>query len=104
MSGKPDVMEILTYLNQKAKRDYRAVDANTKLIASRLGEGATVAECKAVIDAKVKAWATDPKMNSYLRPETLFNATKFAQYVGELKTVRLASDGGTVDPRFAGAK
>lgn len=104
MSGDADVLEVLAYLNQKAKRDYRAVDSNLRLIAARLGEGATVSECKAVVDAKVKAWTADPKMSQYLRPETLFNATKFAQYVGELGALSVAASGGVVDPRFKGAK
>lgn len=99
MSGKPDVIDILSYLNQRAKRDYRAVDSNLRLIAARLGEGASVADCKAVIDAKVSAWKDDPKMNEYLRPETLFNATKFAQYIGALR--KAAGEG---NPAFKGAK
>lgn len=107
MSGDPDVLEILAYLNQKAKRDYRAVDSNLRLIAARLGEGATVSECKGVIDAKVLAWAKDDKMQTYLRPETLFNATKFAQYVGELGAPLPAAANGESwrsDPRFKGVK
>ena len=37
-----------------------------------------------VIAKKVREWGADPKMSTYLRPATLFNATKFAQYQGEL--------------------
>ena len=103
MSGKPDAIEVLTYLNHKAKRDYRAVDSNLKLIAARLVEGATVAECKAVVDMKVAEWSSDPKMSEYLRPETLFNAMKFGGYIGKLKP-QLATSGGAVDSRFRGAK
>lgn len=75
---------VLVYLNEKAGRNYKPVQANLSLIAARLREGATVEECRAVVDAKVAAWCTDSKMRSYLRPATLFNAIKFAQYVGEL--------------------
>jgi uncharacterized phage protein (TIGR02220 family) len=80
----PDAESILQYLNDRAKRSYRPVRANLTLIAARLKEGATADECRAVIDAKVAQWDGDSKMQRYLRPETLFNATKFAQYVGEL--------------------
>jgi uncharacterized phage protein (TIGR02220 family) len=59
------------------------VKANISLISARLEES-TLEECRAVIDAKVEAWQHDPKMREYLRPATLFNATKFANYVGEL--------------------
>lgn len=98
-SDKTAIVEVLNYLNQKAKRDYRAVDSNLKLIAARLEEGATVDECKYVIDAKVKEWMDDKKMCMYLRPETLFNATKFAQYIGE----HGKPANGSRDPRFKGA-
>lgn len=104
MSGNPDVLEVLNYLNQRANREYRGVDSNLRLIAARFGEGATVDDCKAVIDAKVKEWAADAKMSAYLRPETLFNAAKFAQYVGDLRKPKLVASGGSVDPRFKGAK
>lgn len=77
-------VQILEYLNEKANRNYRQVKANLSLVETRLKEGATVEDCKAVIDAKVNEWAGDAKMVRYLRPETLFNATKFASYVGEL--------------------
>lgn len=73
----------LDYLNQKTGRNYKPVQANLNLIMSRMREGATLDECKAVIDAKCGAWMTDPKMRDYLRPATLFNASKFASYAGE---------------------
>jgi uncharacterized phage protein (TIGR02220 family) len=82
----PDVTDVLSHLNAKAARNFQPVPANTKLIAARIREGATVEQIKAVIDAKVKEWGFDPKMSAYLRPETLFGATKFAQYVGALAT------------------
>lgn len=85
MSGEPDsVNEVLTYLNDKANRNFQTVPANTKLIAARMREGATLEQLKAVVDAKVRDWANDPKMCEYLRPATLFNAEKFGQYVGSL--------------------
>lgn len=89
LSGKPDddeAVKILAHLNVKANRDYRPVPSNLKLIRGRLKEGATPAEMRAVIDLKVAQWGKDQKMVQYLRPDTLFNATKFAQYVGQLKS------------------
>lgn len=85
MSGTPDeIASVIDYLNEKADRNYQAVPANTKLVAARMREGATVEQLKAVIDAKVSEWGEDPKMAAYLRPETLFGATKYAQYAGAL--------------------
>lgn len=94
MSGKPDVsplngfktqaVQVLDFLNFKTGRRYQPVDANIRMIAARLKEGATLGECKQVIAKKCREWSGDEKMDEYLRPATLFNATKFAQYVGEL--------------------
>ena len=101
MSGKPDVSDektlngkketprkqarrVLEFLNEKTGRQYRPVDANLKMIEARLKEGATETECRQVIAKKRREWEGDEKMSAYLRPATLFNATKFAQYQGEL--------------------
>lgn len=73
---------VLAYLNEKASRDYRPVNGNIGLITARLKEGASVEDCKAVIDRKVEQWKGGD-MDKFLRPATLFNATKFAQYQGE---------------------
>lgn len=76
-------VSILSYLNEKAGTNYRPVKTTMALISARMAE-ATADECRAVIDAKAGEWMSDPKMRSYLRPETLFNATKFAGYLGQL--------------------
>jgi uncharacterized phage protein (TIGR02220 family) len=87
MSGKPDdaaSKEVLEYLNQATGKSYRAVDTNIKLIRAKLDSGASVDDCKAVIDAKVTEWLGNADMEKYLRPETLFGARKFEQYLGQL--------------------
>jgi uncharacterized phage protein (TIGR02220 family) len=83
LSGEPDAIEILNHLNEKSGSAYKPVEANIRLITARLSES-SLEECKAVIDAKVEEWKGDTVMEKYLRPETLFGATKFAQYVGQL--------------------
>ena len=87
---KPDVLpskakEVLEFLNEKTGRNYQPVPANLKLISARLHEGATVDDLRAVVAKKCREWSNDEKMSGYLRPATLFNATKFAQYRGELE-------------------
>lgn len=84
--SKPEI-EVLDYLNRKASRNYRPVKANLSLIASRLKEGATVDDCKAVIDGKASQWLDDKKMSIFLCPKTLFGATNFASYVGQIGEV-----------------
>jgi len=84
VSLKEQATEILQFLNNKSGRLYRPVDTNLKLIMARLKSGVTLAQCFQVIAKKTREWKGDPKMDEYLRPATLFNATKFEQYVGEL--------------------
>lgn len=76
--------EILQYLNQKLGKNFRPVKSNLGLIEARLKEKVTPQEVMAVIDAKIKEWKYDDTMSEYLRPLTLFNASKFHQYLGEL--------------------
>jgi len=75
---------ILEFLNLKTGRNFKPLDSNLKFIEARLREGFTRADCHAIIANKYEDWHKDPKMFEYLRPATLFNATKFAQYAGEL--------------------
>ena len=70
---------IIYYLNEKAGTKYRPVESNLKFIRARLKDY-TEEDLKSVIDKKVAEWkGTDMQM--YLRPETLFNATKFENYL-----------------------
>ena len=80
--------EVLTYLNYKitsggssSKKGFSLKSsANKKFINARLAEGYSVEELKMVIDSKFREWSkTDFAM--YLRPETLFNPTKFGSYL-----------------------
>lgn len=93
LSGKPDVnghdyvaeaKSVLQYLNSSAGKQYRPVDSNLKLIVARLKSGVTPLQLREVVFAKCKQWEKDEKMAEYLRPATLFNATKLEQYIGEL--------------------
>ena len=77
---------IIKYLNEKTNRNYSSKStANRKFVAGRLGEGYTEKDLKKVIDTMCSKWLRDPKMNMYLRPETLFNATKFQTYINLVK-------------------
>jgi len=80
---KKEAIEILTWLNKKVNRNYRPVDANLAFIEARLKSGVTPDECRMVIARKAREWLADEKMTIYLRPATLFNKTKFEQYLGE---------------------
>lgn len=72
---------IVAYLNEKAGTNYRTTGAKTKsLIRARIAEGFTEDSFRTVIDHKCGEWLSDPKMRSFLRPETLFG-TKFESYL-----------------------
>lgn len=87
LSGKPDTAKkVIQHLNDKTGRSYKAVPSNTSLINARLKEGATVNDIVAVINRKCAEWLDDPKFSQFLRPSTLFNATKFNDYLGQLNT------------------
>ena len=77
---------VLNYLNSKANKNYKPVKANTDFINARIKDGFTKEDLLKVIDSKCSQWLNDDKMNQYLRPATLFNATKFSQYAGELSS------------------
>lgn len=77
-----EVAEIIDYLNTQAGKRYRTESAQSKHIRARLSEGYTVEDCKKVIDIKVKEWLGND-MEKYLRPETLFNSTKFENYINQ---------------------
>ena len=82
-------VRLLEFLNEKTGRRYQAVPANVRLIVARLAEGATETQVRQVIANRCMAWANDPTMTDYLRPATLFNAQKFAQYFGGLGAKRV---------------
>lgn len=84
-------VQALVFLNEKTGRNYEPVPANVEPIAARVEQGATLEDLHAVIAKKCREWSGDEKMAQYLRPKTLFNATNFANYKGELGAPDLAT-------------
>lgn len=80
-AGKDQAREVLRYLNAKSGRNFREIDVNLKLIHARLAEvSGDIDGIKKMIDRKCEQWKGDPKMDEYLRPDTLFNKIKFQSY------------------------
>lgn len=85
-----EAKEVLDYLNLKLKEEYPnkkgflATDSNLKFINGRLNECYTVEDLKSVIDTMISKWK-GTNMEMYLRPETLFNATKFQTYINNVE-------------------
>ena len=57
--------------------------SNLKFVNARLKSGYSKDDLIKVIDKKFKDW-WGTNMQSYLRPETLFNETKFQGYINEI--------------------
>lgn len=72
--------EIIDYLNLKTNKHFKYTQNNLNKIKTRLKEDFTLEDFKQVIDKKCSEWLNDPKMNTYLRPETLFGS-KFESYL-----------------------
>lgn len=80
-SMRDNAREVLEFLNRKTKRNFRPVEANMNFVLARLTEGYTVQDLKSVTAMKCREWLTDEVMTQFLRPATLFNKTKFSQYI-----------------------
>lgn len=73
---------IIDHLNQATGSNYRATSKDTlSAISARLKDGFTEDDFYRVIDGRVMAWGSDPKMVQYLRPSTLFRPSKFEEYL-----------------------
>lgn len=89
-----DIKDILSYLNEKTGKNFRATSKETKrVINARLKEGYSAEDFKRVIDIKVAKWGNDPKMRDFLRPQTLFG-TKFESYLNETTPTSAVRDYG----------
>lgn len=87
LSDKSDAAKVLEYLVEVTGVKFRAsTKSHIQNINARLSDGYTVEECKAVIDLKNKEWGKDQRMSGYLRPQTLFSASKFPGYAKAAKT------------------
>lgn len=81
---KPNCELIINYLNKKTGRNYDPKNgSNIRLIRARFKEGRTVKDLIDVIDKKARDWLADEKWSTYLRPSTLFDRTKFENYINE---------------------
>lgn len=75
--------DVIDYLNLKAGTKYKHTETNRKLIKPRL-DNFTVDDCKTVINKKCAEWLNSD-MAKYLRPQTLFQATKFESYLNQIE-------------------
>ena len=83
-----DVQVVLSKLSEQSGVAYTGSAPHTRLIVSRLRDGATqmdlrkiVAYCAEGIYGARGGWKGDPRMAAFLRPETLFGPETIAKYL-----------------------
>ncbi|URO00881.1 conserved phage C-terminal domain-containing protein [Leclercia adecarboxylata] len=73
--------QVLVHLNQVTNSRYQVSTTSLQNIRARIGEGFTVEELSLVVDYCNAKWSDDLKMSDYLRPQTLFQPSKFPGYL-----------------------
>ncbi|QLR42759.1 conserved phage C-terminal domain-containing protein [Enterobacter sp. RHBSTW-00994] len=73
--------QVLVHLNQVTNSRYQVSTTSLQNIRARIGEGFTVEELTLVVDYCNAKWGNDLKMSDYLRPQTLFQPSKFPGYL-----------------------
>ncbi|HHA1195973.1 TPA: conserved phage C-terminal domain-containing protein [Enterobacter kobei] len=73
--------QVLTHLNMVTSSKYQVSTTSLQNIRARIGEGFTVEELSLVVDYCNAKWSEDLTMAAYLRPQTLFQPTKFPGYL-----------------------
>ncbi|SAA06270.1 PaaX family transcriptional regulator [Enterobacter roggenkampii] len=73
--------QVLTHLNLVTSSRYQVSTTSLQNIRARIGEGYTVEELSLVVDYCNAKWSEDLTMAAYLRPQTLFQPSKFPGYL-----------------------
>jgi uncharacterized phage protein (TIGR02220 family) len=77
----PQIIEDLNHVTGKA---FRPTTASTiKLLNGRIAEGYTLDDFKRVHRLKFAEWGSDPSMEQYLRPGTLYRPGNFESYANK---------------------
>lgn len=87
--------EIIAHLNEKAGKNFKATDDAKALIRARWREGFRMEDFQTVHENMAAKWKNDPSMSQYLRPSTLYRASKFQGYINAKVSL---SEQGKVSP------
>lgn len=80
--GGEDVERVVAHLNAACGTSFRASSARTRqLVRARMADGFSAGDLNAAVDHMAARWLHDERMRRYLRPETLFSASKFEGYL-----------------------
>lgn len=81
-----DALDAVSYLNGKTGSNFNGKSKSTHTIINARLKDYSIDDLKKVIDLKCDDWLDDEKMRKYIRPSTLFNATKFENYMNEISS------------------
>jgi uncharacterized phage protein (TIGR02220 family) len=87
------ITKVIEYLNSKSSSSYTLSETNKACILSRIKEGYTISDFQRVIDLKCSQWL-GTSQQKYLRPITLFQTSKFENYLNE--PINEIKENGTV--------
>ncbi|WP_203624624.1 conserved phage C-terminal domain-containing protein [Lacticaseibacillus sp. 866-1] len=88
-----DFDKLFEYLNEKSGKHFKNTATNRKLVHERLREGFTPKDIQTAIDNVTAGWlGTD--MEQYIRPSTIFRASKFEGYVNSVPRVAKPQQSG----------
>lgn len=72
---------VIDYLNEKTGKHFKHTNTNKGLVMARQHDGFSAEDMQKVIDHQCKLWLNNKDMAQYLRPSTLFRASKFEGYL-----------------------
>lgn len=75
--------DVIDDLNKKLGSHYKPTTASKRMIDARIKEGFTKQDFFKVHDNMIAEWGEDEKMSQYLRPATLYCASKFEGYLNK---------------------
>ena len=88
-----NVKEVIEHLNIVTNAKYKhTTKSHSENISARLNEGHSIDDLKRVIDSKAGEWLADKTMAQYLRPSTLFSASKFNGYLINARPKQLTQE------------
>jgi uncharacterized phage protein (TIGR02220 family) len=88
----PFTAPVIDELNRLAGTHFKSSSqATRRFIEARVKDdpSLTLGDMLGVVRVKCRDWKDDPKMRAYLRPETLFNATKFEAYLSQYRLAKV---------------
>ncbi|WP_203633922.1 conserved phage C-terminal domain-containing protein [Lacticaseibacillus suibinensis] len=88
-----DFDKLFEYLNEKSGKHFKNTATNRKLVHERLREGFTPKDIQTAIDNVTAGWL-GTEMEQYIRPSTIFRASKFEGYVNSVPRVAKPQQSG----------